>query len=57
MYYLIPVIDQDILFEDENLKYILKREIVIKKRRSKNRYNLLYKILYAYTKEWINRTQ
>lgn len=37
MYYLIPVIDQDILFEDENLKYILKREIVIKKRRSKNR--------------------
>ena len=57
MYYLIPVIDQDILFEDENLKYILKREIVIKKRRSKNRYNLFYKILYAYTKEWINRTQ
>ena len=46
MYYLIPVIDQDILFEDENLKYILKREMPELSKKEDQRIDIIYSTRY-----------
>ena len=46
MYYLIPVIDQDILFEGENLKNILKRKMPELSKKEDQRIDIIYSTRY-----------